>query len=186
MAGAMLEKVSGRPWEELVRERIFNPLGMTSSGFGVPATPRYLDEPWGHNLQSNIVTPIQPGIAADNPTGNGPAGAIHASLLDLAQYLKLHLEGSQGRSELNSVAGFTKLHTTPAGQAYAMGWNVVPRDWAGGNALNHAGSNTQWYTVIWIAPARGFAVVANTNFGDENGRLGTDAVVGAVIQRYLP
>ncbi len=186
MAGAMLEKVANGEWENLVRERIFKPLGMTSSGFGVPATPRYLDEPWGHTLQGNVMTPVQPGIGADNPTGNAPAGAMHASLMDLAKYTMLHLEGAKRQTELLRAEGFLKLHTPPAGQGYAMGWNVAARDWAGGKALNHAGSNTQWYTLIWMAPERGFAVVANANFGGNSAAVATDAVVGAAIQKYLP
>ena len=186
MAGAMLEKVANGEWEALVRDRIFKPLGMSSSGFGVPATPRYLDQPWGHVLQANAVTPVQPGIAADNPTGNAPAGAIHASLMDLAKYVMLHLEGAKRETELLDAESFSKLHTPPPGQDYAMGWNVVVRDWAGGKALNHAGSNTQWYTVIWMAPERGFAVVANANFGGNSAAVAIDEVVIAAIEKYLP
>src|SRR5262249_20455813 len=39
IAGAMAEKVAGEAWEDLMRERIFGPLGMTSAGFGAPGTP---------------------------------------------------------------------------------------------------------------------------------------------------
>ena len=35
LAGYLVEKVDGRPWEEAVRTRIFRPLGMTSSNFSV-------------------------------------------------------------------------------------------------------------------------------------------------------
>ncbi len=185
LAGAMLEKVSNRPWESLVQERIFNPLEMRSSGFGVPASPRYLNQPWGHNLVGTTVTPVQPGIAADNPPAIGPSATIHASLLDLAKYVQFHLEGSRGDTKLLSQALFTKLHTRAPGQDYAMGWNVVARDWAGGDALNHAGSNTHWYTLIWMAPNREFGVVANTNFGASAGQAAVQAVVTAVIQKYL-
>jgi CubicO group peptidase (beta-lactamase class C family) len=185
IAGAMLEKVSGRPWEELVRDRIFKPLGLTSGGFGVPATPRYMNEPWGHILQNEVMTPVQPGIDADNPTGNAPAGAIHMSLMDQAKYCMLHINAAKGRSDLLSTAAATKLHTPPDGQDYAMGWIAVPRPWAHGNTLTHAGSNTQWYTIIWIAPAREFAVVVNTNFGGDTAAPATDAVVGSIIKSFL-
>ncbi len=40
-----------------------------------------------------------------------------------------------------------------------MGWNVVERDWAGGEAWQQAGSNTMFHTVLWIAPRRNFAAV---------------------------
>ena len=34
VAGVMLELLAGKPWEKLIEERIFKPLGMTDSGFG--------------------------------------------------------------------------------------------------------------------------------------------------------
>src|SRR5947209_5537965 len=48
IAGAMIERVTGRAWEDLMRERIFEPLGMKSAGFGTPASPGEVDQPWGH------------------------------------------------------------------------------------------------------------------------------------------
>jgi CubicO group peptidase (beta-lactamase class C family) len=185
IAGAMLEKVSNRAWEDLVRDRIFHPLGITGSGFGVPATPRYLDEPWGHSLQNGVMTPAQPGIGADNPTGNGPAGAMHMTLMDQARYTMLHINAAKDRTGLLSVASATKLHTPPSGQDYAMGWIAVQRPWANGTALTHSGSNTQWFTVIWMAPNREFAVVVNTNFGGTGVGPATDAIISSVIQTFL-
>ncbi|MBT5928293.1 MAG: beta-lactamase family protein, partial [Verrucomicrobia bacterium] len=38
VAAAMLETVAGKPWEEMLRQKILNPLGMTSTGFGAPGT----------------------------------------------------------------------------------------------------------------------------------------------------
>src|SRR5206468_1836196 len=36
LAGAVLEQLTGRAWEELMRERLFQPLGISSGGFGSP------------------------------------------------------------------------------------------------------------------------------------------------------
>ena len=38
IAGHMAEKVTGKSWEDLMREKIFRPLGMTTAGFGAPGT----------------------------------------------------------------------------------------------------------------------------------------------------
>ena len=43
LAGHMMETVAGKPWEEVLIEHLFKPLGMTSAGFGVPATPQVLN-----------------------------------------------------------------------------------------------------------------------------------------------
>jgi hypothetical protein len=67
---------------------------------------------------------------------------------------------------------------------------VVNRPWAGGDALNHAGSNTSWYSVIWMAPNRKFGVVALCNLataaGANPGATATDQVVGKMISEFLP
>jgi len=45
-----------------------------------------------------------------------------------------------------------------------MGWMVVDNQpWAGGPALTHAGSNTMWLAVAWLAPEKDFAVVVTCN-----------------------
>ena len=86
LAGHMLETVADNPWEALLTERFFVPLGMTSAGFGVPATPRHIDQPWGQQRVGANNNPMEPGTNADNPLAIGPAGTVHCSLLDLAKY----------------------------------------------------------------------------------------------------
>ena len=64
-----------------------------------------------------------------------------------------------------------------------MGWGTTQRTWAGGRTLQHAGSNTFWYAVVWIAPERNMALIAVTNAGGDPGAQGTDAAVGVLIER---
>jgi hypothetical protein len=82
-------------------------------------------------------------------------------------------------------ATFTRLHTPPPGQDYAMGWNRLDRNWADGYTLSHAGSNTLNYAVIWIAPKIRFAAVAATNIGGESGNEACDQTVQALIKRFV-
>lgn len=191
LAGHMLEQVTGQAWEDLLRERLFQRLGMTSGGFGVPATPRYVDQPWGHQLSNGRMVPIEPGTAADNPPGIGPAGTVHCTVADLARYVAFHLQGRKAGTPWLDQAAFVKLHTAlPSNSGYAHGWNTTDRAWAGNDkALNHAGSNLQWYSVIWMAPARDFGVVAVCNAaatsGTNPGATATDQAVGRMIQEFL-
>src|SRR5262249_26330107 len=48
VAGAMLEARTQTPWETLLTTRVFQPLGMTHSGFGAPGVTGLFDEPLGH------------------------------------------------------------------------------------------------------------------------------------------
>ena len=80
LAGAMLEQVAGTPFEELLREELFRPLGLTTAGFGAPGTPGMLDQPVGHDPK-----PIEPGPEADNLPAFSPPGTAHMSILDFAR-----------------------------------------------------------------------------------------------------
>ena len=49
-AGLMAEEVTGQPWEELMQQRLFDPLKMKSAGFGPTgqSNSERIDQPWGH------------------------------------------------------------------------------------------------------------------------------------------
>jgi CubicO group peptidase (beta-lactamase class C family) len=174
IAGLMAEQVAGRPWEVLMRERLFEPLGMASAGFGPPGTPGKLDAPWGHDEKGQ---PIQ----GDNAPALGPAGTVHATIPDWAKFAALHLRGGRGRARLLKPETFRTLHTPPAGGDYAGGWIVVDRPWAGGKALSHSGSNTMWYCTVWLAPARDFGVLVGTNKGGDRAAKACDQASAALI-----
>jgi len=78
LAGLVAEHLTGRPWEELMRNMVFKPLGMNGCGFGGTGTPGKIDQPWPHRPNGEA-TP-ENGPAVDNPPALGPAGSIHCSL----------------------------------------------------------------------------------------------------------
>jgi CubicO group peptidase (beta-lactamase class C family) len=87
MAGAMLERVAGKTWEELVVTRIFEPLSLRSAGFGPQASLGRVDAPLGHVARSDgTLKPMLAGPNGDNPVIIGPAGTVHLSLLDFAAW----------------------------------------------------------------------------------------------------
>ncbi|MFO1513653.1 MAG: serine hydrolase domain-containing protein [Verrucomicrobiota bacterium] len=180
VVGAMLEKVSGKPWETLLTEKLFQPLQMKSAGFGVPGAKDKVDQPWGHTRKLLQTLPQQ----SDNPPAIGPSGTVHCSLDDLARYTMIHLEGERAGGLLKPET-FRKLHTPPEGGDYACGWVVLKRGWAGGKALMHNGSNTMWYLVMWLAPEKNFAVITATNIAGSGAEKGCDEVASAMIQQWL-
>ncbi len=163
IAGAMLERATRQPWEKLLRERLFLPLGMTTAGFGAPATPGKLDQPWGHHGYEAPFKPVPPGPDADNPPAIGPAGTVHCSIADFARYTAWHVAGERGEGWLLTHESFEKLHHPPDGQTYGMGWCNLRRRWAGGEALMHTGENTMFYAVMWLGPGADTAFVATAN-----------------------
>ena len=187
IVGAMLEKVTGTNFEDLMTEMLFNPLHMDSAGFGPPGTIGKVDQPWGHVHRLFMTVAVQ----LDNPPAIAPAGRVHCSLDDLARFAIFHLQNDpNGLLKLELLA---KLHTPPPEakdtadptENYACGWVVLQRDWAGGTTWWHNGSNTMWYLVMWLAPQKHFAVIVATNIAGSNAEKSTDEAAVAMIEKWL-
>jgi hypothetical protein len=77
------------------------------------------------------------------------------------------------------------LKEPPFDGKYALGWGIHDRAWAGGKAFSHAGSNRMNYSVVWMAPARNFAVLVVTNRGGADAPKALDTVCSRMIQKFL-
>lgn len=183
VAGAMLEQVGGKSWEDLITERVFKPLRMDSAGFGGAASEGKEDQPWGHKSPRR---PQEPGPQDDNPDVLGPAGTVHVSLNDLAKYVRMHATHEIG-PVLKKPETFAILQSIAEGNEgnYACGWIVLERGWAQGPALMHNGSNTMNYCVIWIAPKRKFAAIAVSNIGPDEAAMAADQAVSEIAMQKL-
>lgn len=183
IAGAMIETATGIPFEKLLTEKLFEPLGMTSTGFRAPASAGKVDQPYGHRRVASEIKPREPEPAGDNPRAIAPAGGVHASAGDLAKYLRFHLGG--GGQDLLSRRSLALLHTPVEGQPYALGWVVTEREWGGGTVLTHTGTNTMFYAVVWLAPHRDFAALALCNLGGKEGFRVCDETIALLIDKHL-
>lgn len=190
IAGAALERLTGQSWETLIQKRLFEPLGMTSCGFGAAGstTPVHPDQPWGHSLDNNVITPIAPDFYADNPPTVGPAGGVHCAMKDWATFLRLHLNGFRGeQTTLLHPATFAVLHTPLSGQDYTPGgWMRVDRDWTGGPALTHAGSNTYSYADVWLAPKLNTFAFVVSNYAGVAAHTAADDAIGVLFDAVQP
>jgi CubicO group peptidase (beta-lactamase class C family) len=180
LAATMAERVSDTPWESLIQTAVFKPLGMSSCGFGGLGTAGRIDQPWPHT--ENGAPAATNGPLVDNREVMGPAGTVHCSIADWSKFIVDQLVGESGGGRLLTIPSYKFLHTPKFGGEYAAGWGVASRPWAGGTVLTHAGSNTMNYCVVWIAPAKDFAVLAVTNQGGPDAAAGTDEAVAALIQ----
>ena len=165
IAGAMLERVGGKTWEELVTERIFGPLDLRTAGFGPPASLGKVDAPVGHGEVDGKIKAYLPGPNGDNPPILGPAGTAHMSVLDFARWAGWQAgEGKRG-PKLVRPETLRKLHTivismtiekaapgTPPSGGYALGWGQLSVPWAPEPLLFHGGSNGHNLAYIWIEP----------------------------------
>jgi D-alanyl-D-alanine carboxypeptidase len=162
LAGAILEEKTGKPWEALLTEEVLAPLKLASAGFGAPGTTASVGQPRGHRAQGATLTPVEPGVFADNPPFLGPAGTLHMSIADLARWGQEHLRGERGVDGLLKAATYQAIHKPPTdGADYALGWVVQQRN--GARVIWHNGSNTMWYAIVAFNPAADRGVVIVTN-----------------------
>ena len=125
LAGAVLEQLTGRAWEELMRERLFQPLGISTGGFGPPGTADKTEQAWGHSPV--LGKPRDPrGPAAQLPLFYGPAGLAHMTVTDWAKFIALHLRGDPAnphcQAALLKLDTFAELHAVAPTTPYSKGW----------------------------------------------------------------
>jgi CubicO group peptidase (beta-lactamase class C family) len=172
-AGKVLERVSGKPWCEFVRERILTPLGMdrTTCGFGDlgenAASP--------HNESGGKLRALPHG----NVNGGYGAVALNSSVADLSKWIRTQLgkgkfEGKQIFSEQQSWAMHQQYLAQPISEnasknnptrhfsGVGMGWFVY--DYYGHKIVNHSGGldGMLSYTVLIPEENVGFVVLTNS------------------------
>lgn len=182
LVGAAIERISGRSWEEMMGSEIFQPLGLTTAGFGAPPSGNgSMDNAWGHRVAADgtltMVDPDSPG--SDNPALYGPAGTAHMSLADYATWIQAMIGGApEGWLRPERIG----VLTTPLpGDAYSLGWIARPDAWAGDTVtIAHEGSNTLWHAVTVASPAKGLGFIVLSNGGIQ-GR----SVAAPLIQRLI-
>jgi CubicO group peptidase (beta-lactamase class C family) len=187
VAGAMLERVGHASWEELIDERIFKPLDLTSAGFGPQASLGKVDAPLGHVLVNGKAEAMLAGPNGDNPLILGPAGTIHMSVLDFAKWVAWNAGEGKRTPHLVSAQTLKKIHTpfistgaredaapgTPSTGGYALGWGSVQESWADSPVTTHAGSNNMNLASAMFWPGTDFGFVMMTNMA---GKPGADAL----------
>lgn len=187
IAGRMLEVAAargavdadGRPskpiaYETLLTERVLQPLGITRAGFGPPSRTEAAS-PKGHT-EEGVVRDI------DNPSAIAPAGTLAMPLGEWAKFIAFHLGAEAPKPLAGAARELAALHRKRADEPFeALGWMTADRAW-GGSVLMHAGSNSLWYCVAWLAPGKGFAVLAATNQGGDAATKACDAACAAMIQ----
>jgi CubicO group peptidase (beta-lactamase class C family) len=131
LAGAMIEKATGRAIEDLWTERIFKPLAISSAGYGLPAALEPNKQPLGHYWDKSTKSFV--AYQAKCPKFLSPTGHMHMTMADWAKSILMHLDSypvNQG-SLINS-SSLQKLHAPPdlatwdididLGLNYALGW----------------------------------------------------------------
>jgi CubicO group peptidase (beta-lactamase class C family) len=165
IAAAMAEKLTGESWEDLVKREVFEPLKLSSAGFGPPTSPdETLPQPRGH--RSSLGRKLAMDDDADNSPIMGPSGTVRMTLSDLCAYATDHLRGDLGKGQLLSAETYKLLHA-PELSYYAFGWiKKEPSQEVPHTVYWHNGSNTMWYSLVVFIPDKKMVIAVTSNDGD--------------------
>jgi CubicO group peptidase (beta-lactamase class C family) len=170
VAGTMMEYAMREPYENMMRRLVFEPLGMTSAGFGWPGSSDTLDAPRPHSATG---TTLKPDSVFRFPSVYNASGGVHVNIIDWAKFVGVQL----GQSPKRFLTGPTieKLRT-PVGD-YALGWNTFSQ--FGTRVIQHDGTDGYWYSSVIASPDRNTAILVMGNRGP---LAGERAVHDTIVQ----
>jgi len=172
VAVACAEAATGRAYEELVVEEVFNPLGIRSISFDQFGAA---NEPQGH-----VDGRIANQISDVNPRMFAPAGAMRMKLADWARYGIDQMQGEHGRGRLLRQETYAFLHTGQGETRSALGWGAAPNPMSlRGPGLTHTGSDGNWFAAVCLFPQTGNGVMVVANAADS---MGGDQATVAVLR----
>ena len=174
-AGQVAARVAGASWDDLVRQRLFAPLGMTASTTSVRALTPAMELATPHALVGDTVRPLGAWRDISNA---GPAGSINAPVLDMAQWVRLQLgRGAVGARRLVSARMIDEMHTPHTVirldsaaralnpdthiQTYGLGWFL--QDYRGRLFVHHGGNVDGFSALVAMLPEERLGVVILTN-----------------------
>lgn len=158
LLGHVLALRAGKTYEELLRERILEPLGMSMTGITLtPEMERHFAS--GHDARGEVVPPW------DAPTLAG-AGALRSNITDMLRFAAANLDADGGPLERAMAAAHAARHTIDPPVRIGLNWIIVrPRD---REIVWHNGGTGGFSSFIGLDKARGRAVVVLSNSSASN------------------
>jgi CubicO group peptidase (beta-lactamase class C family) len=198
VAGEVIKRVSGMPWEVFVKTRIMDPLGMDNS-FALPPGMVDSDNLASPHIAEDGVLKTIPSYELDPKLTNGAAGGVLANVDDLCHWMLVHLNGGRYGEKLEkqlfsraSHSEMWKIHTTipvrpnerynPHFSGYGLGWRLS--DMNGKMSVSHTGDLSGMLSKTIMLPDLGLGVVVLTN--SYYGGAGVfRAVSQSIVDSYL-
>jgi CubicO group peptidase (beta-lactamase class C family) len=192
-AGQIVPSITGKSWDDFLRERIFTPIGMNSSSTSISAFKDVKDLAAPHSKINDKIKAVSYRLI-DNI---GPAGSINSNVTDMAQWLRLQLgAGKFQDKQLISAASikemqaphtiipleglFTSIYPEAHFLSYGMGWFLS--DYRGRKMVEHGGAIDGMRAAVSMIPEEKLGVVV---LGNMNGSILPQMLVNRVFDQYL-
>jgi CubicO group peptidase (beta-lactamase class C family) len=184
MAGYIVERVSGKPFDDYIEEFITKPLGMTRATFRQPL-PADLEPLMSKGYRLGSGKPEKFELV--NPS---PAGAMSASGGSMARFMIAHLqdgrfEGTQIlKPETAQLMHARQRGKSPTMNAMCLGFYEESRN--GHRIISHGG-DTQWFhSDLHLMPDAGLGFFVSYNSGGKGEISGRTQLWESFLDRYYP
>jgi CubicO group peptidase (beta-lactamase class C family) len=164
IAASMAEKKTGKTYEDLVKQYVYTPLGMTQSGFGVTSSGA-LTGPWQHRWDGDART-----IAAENSThlagfnwaARAPVGSACCSAADMGKFMREHLR-SDPQVLSTSVRADMQTNEVSTHSDFVRGAWASTNPGSASAEIWHNGDIGTAYAHMSVRPAEGVGYAAMAN-----------------------
>jgi CubicO group peptidase (beta-lactamase class C family) len=166
IAGRIVERLSGGTWDETLRERLLEPLGLTRT-VTLPEEALRYRVAYGHVSDDGEPPRLAPVWGL--PRAMGPAGAVCATAADTVAFARAHLDGGRGVLSAQAVAAMQSPQIRipdpwTLGSHWAIGWILF--DWDGRRVYGHDGNTIGQSAMLRVVPDAGVAIALLTNGGN--------------------
>ncbi|HXV63136.1 MAG TPA: serine hydrolase, partial [Vicinamibacteria bacterium] len=177
-AGYLEESIVGKSWEQIVRERILDPLGMARSNFSVTSmqTSDDFSYPYGSRKDQVVRVPFR------NIDEVGPAGSINSSVEEMIRYVRFHLDGGKyGEKQILSPENSRAMQTAqvamppspiapdnPEQGPTSYGLGLIVTNYRGHKMILHGGGIDGFISQMAWLPDDKLGVVVLTNYSGFN------------------
>ncbi len=153
LVGAAIAHAAGMTFEDAMRSRVLDPLGLAATGFeatdGVP----------GHYQAAPGSAEHRPADP-EYPQARWPSGGLWSTVDDLLRFATHHL-GGPGPLTPGSIDELQRPASAPPGVRHGLGWFLTER--AGRPCVEHAGSVGGYQSLLMLVPGEQLAFAALTN-----------------------
>jgi len=157
LAGYIVERVSGMPFEDYIDRKVFAPLGMTHATFRQPL-PAAL-APFMSKGYARASADPEPYEFVTLP----PAGSLAVSAADMAKFMIAHLDQGAGLMQpATAQLMHDPAHIAVAGvDRMALGFHEQRINGLG--AIGHAGDAINFHSDLWLFPAQHVGMFISMN-----------------------
>jgi CubicO group peptidase (beta-lactamase class C family) len=171
-AGYLVETITGKKWEDSIRQLVLDPLGMMRTNFSVLDSQKDSDFAFPYDEKKGKLE----RIPFRNISNIGPAGAINSCVNDMGRWLLVHLNSGKLKDKpIIQPQTIQDMHLAhmPTGQtpdiaelspsSYGMGWFVDT--YRGHGRVHHGGNIDGFSAMVSMFPGDGigFVVLSNMN-----------------------